>query len=83
MFIQFFSCDSLIFIENYDQNSLNIKLCVIFIYKLNGYVWCIVFLCIQIIVFSFEIKLNKKLKYKLIIMHMFNICNFYFCVDQF
>jgi hypothetical protein len=42
----------------------------------------IYFLCIQTIVFNFEIKLNKKLKYKLIIIHMFKICNFYFCVNQ-
>jgi hypothetical protein len=41
------------------------------------------FLCIQTKVFNFEIKLNKILKYKLILMHMFNTCNFYFCVDQF
>jgi hypothetical protein len=34
------------------------------------------------IVFNYEIKLNKILKYKLIIMHIFNICNFYFYVDQ-
>ncbi len=34
-------------------------------------------------IFDFEIKLNKNLKYKLIIMHnMFNICNFNFCVNQ-
>jgi hypothetical protein len=33
MFIHFFSCDSLMFIKNYDQNSLNIKLHVIFICK--------------------------------------------------
>jgi hypothetical protein len=33
MFIHLFSCDSLISIQNYDQNSLNIKLHVIFICK--------------------------------------------------
>ncbi len=42
-----------------------------------------IFLCIQTIVFNFEIKLNKILKYKLIIMHnMFNVGNFNFCVNQ-
>jgi hypothetical protein len=30
------------------------------------------FLCIQTIVFNFEIKLNKILKYKLMMMHMFH-----------
>jgi len=33
MFIHLFSCDSLISIQNYDQNSLNIQLHVIFICK--------------------------------------------------
>jgi len=33
MVIHLFSCDSLIFIKNYDQNSLNIKLHVIYLQK--------------------------------------------------
>jgi hypothetical protein len=40
MFIHFFSCDNLVLIENYDQNSLHIKLHVILFVKMNGYVWC-------------------------------------------
>jgi hypothetical protein len=38
MFIHFFSCDNLVLIENYDQNSLHIKLHVILFVKMNGYV---------------------------------------------
>jgi len=36
MFIHFFSCDSLIFIINHDQNSSNIKLHVIFFMHSNN-----------------------------------------------
>jgi hypothetical protein len=38
MFIHFFSCDNLIFIKNYDQNSSNIKIQVILFVKMSGYV---------------------------------------------
>jgi uncharacterized membrane protein YGL010W len=39
MFIHLFLCDNLIFIKNYDQNSSNIKIHVIFFAKMSGYVW--------------------------------------------
>jgi len=38
MFIHFFSCDSLMFITNHDQNSSNIKIHVILFVKMSGYV---------------------------------------------
>jgi hypothetical protein len=38
MFIHFFSCDNLIFIKDYDQNSLKIKILVFVFVKMNGYV---------------------------------------------
>jgi len=39
MFIHFFSCDSLMFIKNYDQNLSKIKIHVILFVKMSGYVW--------------------------------------------
>jgi hypothetical protein len=38
IFIHFFSCDSLMFIKNYDQNSSNLKRHVILFVKMSGYV---------------------------------------------
>jgi hypothetical protein len=38
MFIHFFSCDSLTFIKNYDQNSSNIEMHVILFVEMNDYV---------------------------------------------
>jgi len=38
MFVQFFSCDSLMVIKTHDQNSSNIKIHVILFVKLSGYV---------------------------------------------
>jgi len=72
MFTHFFSCDSFIFIKNYDQNSLNNKLHVNLFVKSEWLCLILKNLCIQTIVFNFELKLHKILKYTLIIMHMFN-----------
>jgi hypothetical protein len=60
MVIHLLSCDSLIFIKNYDQNSLNIKLHVIYLQKWMVMYDIIYFLCIQTIIFNFQISVDNN-----------------------
>jgi hypothetical protein len=55
-------------------------MCKLFLYKMNGYVWCKHFLCTQIIKFD-QKKFKEILKYKFLIMWMFNTPNYYLYVN--
>jgi hypothetical protein len=50
------------------------------LYKMNGYVWCKFLLCTQIIKFDWR-KFKEILKYKFVIMCMFNTPNYYLYVN--
>jgi len=50
-------------------------MCKLSLYKMNGYVWCKYFLCTQIIKFDWS-KFKEILKYKFVIMCMFNTPNY-------
>jgi len=54
-------------------------MCKLSLNKMNGYVWCKYFLCIQIIKFDWR-KSKEILKYKFLIMYMFNTPNYYIYV---
>jgi hypothetical protein len=55
-------------------------MCKFYLYKMNGYVWCKFFLCTQIINFDWG-ELKKNLKYKFVIMCMFNTPSYYLYVN--
>jgi hypothetical protein len=55
-------------------------MCKLFLYKMNGYVWCKYFLFIQIIKFDWR-KFKEILKNKFVIMCMFNTPNYYSYVN--
>jgi hypothetical protein len=52
IFLHFFSCDTLMFIKNYDQNSSNIKIHVILFVKMSGYVWSLMCVCVYIYIYT-------------------------------
>jgi hypothetical protein len=56
-------------------------MCKLSLYKMNGYVWCKHFLCTQIIKYDW-MKFKEILKYKFVIMCMFNTLNYYFSVNS-
>jgi hypothetical protein len=55
-------------------------MCKLSLYKLNGYVWYKYFLCTKIIKFDWR-KFKEILKYKFVIMCMFNTPNYYLYVN--
>jgi hypothetical protein len=55
-------------------------MCKLSLYKMNGYVWCKYFLCTQIIKFDWR-KFKEILKYKIVIMCIFNTPNYYLYVN--
>jgi hypothetical protein len=55
-------------------------MCKLSLYKMNGYVWCKYFLCTQIIKSDWR-KFKENLKYKFVMMCMFNTHNYYLYVN--
>jgi len=55
-------------------------MCKLSLYKMNGYVWCKKKNCTQIIKFDWR-KYTEILKYKFVIMWMFNTPNSYLYVN--
>jgi len=55
-------------------------MCKLSLYKMNGYVWCKYYLCTQITKSDWR-KLKEILKYKFVIMSMFNTPNYYLYVN--